>query len=254
MRTSDQIDKLAEALAKAQGQMKNPETNKTVTIRPQNKPAYSYNYADLPQCLEACRKPLADNGICYPASIIYQNGVPLLVMRLIHSSGQWIESEYPLPRSSSDKELASGMTYGKRYLLCNLVGISADDDLDSDANRAEDPDGAQYGKKGPAKPKVGTVVKKSFNMNESMKEAMAQLDSAVGQTEGRNAINRDLLALYKPFLKKFPGVRFPDLLTERYQVSETRLMKIEELSDLVAYMRSQLGEEPKDADMFVDFK
>jgi hypothetical protein len=55
--------------------------------------------------------------------------------RLMHKSGQWLESTYPV---SYDKPQAMGsaITYARRYSLSAICCISADDD--DDANAAND--------------------------------------------------------------------------------------------------------------------
>jgi hypothetical protein len=131
MKTSEQIDKIAEALAKARGVIKNPEKNRTAKIPTKSGREYSYNYADLPACFDAAAAALAENGICYPSSVEYRNNTPFLLLRFIHISGQWLESEFRLS-SGTEKEFAASMTYGIRYLFCGLLGISGDEDTDSE--------------------------------------------------------------------------------------------------------------------------
>lgn len=53
-------------------------------------------------------------------------------MRLLHSSGQWIESSLALPATSDPKALAANLTYSRRYLFVALVGVAGDDDLDGE--------------------------------------------------------------------------------------------------------------------------
>jgi len=62
-----------------------------------------------------------------------ENGV--LHTRLLHTSGQWIASEHPLPMSGRPQEIGSALTYARRYSLSALIGIAADED--DDANAAE---------------------------------------------------------------------------------------------------------------------
>lgn len=143
MRTSTEIDKLADALAKAQGEMKNPEKNKTAKIPTKSGSSYQYNYADLPAVFDAAKESLAKNGLAHIATIDELDKSLVLVMRLAHSSGQWIESVYPLPNGGDDKALAASITYGRRYLFTALTGIAADEDTDSQPEG-----GASYDRKG----------------------------------------------------------------------------------------------------------
>ena len=47
--------------------------------------------------------------------------------------------------------------------------------------------------------------------------------------------------LYRPYLTKYPDTRFVELLHNRYNVGETRLMTIEQIEDLVSFMEQQLS-------------
>lgn len=129
MKTSEQIDKLVEALAKAQGQFTNPEKNRTVDMNLKDGTKRSFNYADLPALYDASRKGLSENGLSHTSTIELGN-MSVLVMRLYHSSGQWIETQFPLTRTSDIKGFAGEITYGKRYLFGALVGIAAEEDTD----------------------------------------------------------------------------------------------------------------------------
>ncbi|MFL5812556.1 MAG: Rad52/Rad22 family DNA repair protein [Bdellovibrionia bacterium] len=57
----------------------------------------------------------------------------------------------------------------------------------------------------------------------------------------REQLNRVLMNLYRPYLTKFPETRFVELLQNRYNVGETRLMTLEQIEDLVSYMEQQLS-------------
>lgn len=147
MKTSEQTNEIAAALAKAQGEMKNPEKNRTATIPIKEKDGgyrdrkYSFNYADLADVIDCTRLPLSKNGLSHSNGVrILENGACILTCRLSHSSGQWYESEYPLVKDAPTKELAADITYLRRYLLSGLIGIIGDEDTDA----AEQKDGVVY--------------------------------------------------------------------------------------------------------------
>lgn len=56
----------------------------------------------------------------------------------------------------------------------------------------------------------------------------------------RDILNKKLMELYTPYLKKFPSTQFPVLLKEKYGVEETRLMTVEQLKNLVDNMDKEL--------------
>ena len=120
MKTSEQISELAAALAVAQGMMENAIMNRT-------NPHFKTKYADLAAVLNAARKPLSANGL----AIVQTIGDGVLHTRLLHTSGQWIASEHPLPMSGKPQEIGSALTYARRYSLSALIGIAADEDDDA---------------------------------------------------------------------------------------------------------------------------
>lgn len=138
---SDQTNELATALAKAQGEMKAAIFNRI-------NPHFKNRYADLAAILEAVRGPLSKNGLSITQTIApyNENGLYLHTM-LRHSSGQWVQSIYPLPVGGRPQEFGSALTYARRYSLSSIVGIAAEDDDDANA--------AQNGK-----PKVASVPAK----------------------------------------------------------------------------------------------
>lgn len=136
LRYSSSIASLTGALAKAQGEFGKVLKDITAKIQTKNGGSYSYQYADLASVLEAIRKPLADHGlaIMQPTSC---NGDRVNITTILsHESGEWISSSLVLPvEPNSDRQpfvqaVGSTVTYGKRYALCGLLGISSEADDD----------------------------------------------------------------------------------------------------------------------------
>lgn len=131
MKTSETIAKLASALAKAQGQMR-------AAAKDSINPHFKSRYADLAGVWDACREPLAANGLAImqaPGEIGDKN-ITLTTM-LAHESGEWIQSEFTIPVSKPDAQgVGSAITYARRYALAAMVGIVQDDD---DGNAASAP-------------------------------------------------------------------------------------------------------------------
>lgn len=130
MKTSEQIDLIAAALAKAQGAMDG-------AIKAKSNPHLKSKYADLEAVVDAIKKPLAENCIAYLQSVgnTEADKWPVIVTRLVHSSGQWIESEpLTVPLAKLDAQgIGSATTYGRRYQLAALAGVAPEDDDGNDA-------------------------------------------------------------------------------------------------------------------------
>lgn len=137
LRTSENIEKLAEALAAAQAEFPPIPKNRTATIRPREKAPYSFNYADLADVLKAVRPALAKHGL----SIVQVINRDKLETALLHASGQRIVSYLLLYHATNGepKTFGAELTYLRRYALSALLGVATDDDIDEDGSEAGEP-------------------------------------------------------------------------------------------------------------------
>ena len=187
---SVETGKLADALAKAQKAMEPLQKNKTATISGKSKSGkdfnYSYAYADLPTVIDNLRDALADNGLSYIQRTRIDNNRLMLETRLLHTSGQWISSDWPLsvPDKEDPKQTAALLTYGRRYSLTSLCGVSAEEtDDDSDHRRTAE---AVKGKLGKA-----ALTKALRSFVDDMRHCVAEGDS--DQLEALIGSHRDIL-------------------------------------------------------------
>lgn len=127
-----QFDQLYAALAKAQGDIAAAEASQENTH-------FDYRYANLQDCLDACRKPLSESELAVIQLPTIDDGVVYMRTILGHSSGQSIEQTMTMkPEKDGPQAIGSVITYLRRYMLCAIVGIGQQDD---DANLATaDPD------------------------------------------------------------------------------------------------------------------
>src|SRR5208282_1522284 len=137
-RSSESIGSLAAALAKAQGELTNPEKSLVATIRSQTRgeAERSFRYAPLSSGLDIVRKTLGQHEIAtVQTTAIDQNaGTVNLTTVLAHSSGEWIASDWPvcaISEIAAPHRMGAALTYARRYALFTLVGIAGEDDLDA---------------------------------------------------------------------------------------------------------------------------
>lgn len=131
MKTSEQIEKINEALALAQREYKPVVKNKV-------NPHFKNSYADLSSLIEATRDALSKYGLALTQSPLFQEGRLVVISRLLHKSGQWFETELSLkPQGDTPQALGSAITYGRRYSAEALLGVSSEDD--DDGNEASNP-------------------------------------------------------------------------------------------------------------------
>jgi len=127
MNTSPTIGELAKALSKAQGEMEGAKKDSV-------NPFHNKKYADLFSCWEAIRKPLTDNGLALLQLTEGDTEMVVIISRLQHDSGEFIESVLRVKPTKQDAQgQGSAATYGKRYALMGICGIAPEDD---DGNEA----------------------------------------------------------------------------------------------------------------------
>lgn len=137
IRTSPEIDQLCTALAAAQGELVNPPKSKTGKVR-SDKGNYEYKYVDFADGLDKIRPVLSKHGLSFIQVTQMRGRTMILLTRLMHGSGQWIESDYPVCSLDSHQKMGSALTYARRYSLFSLLGVVGEDD-DDGSNAADVP-------------------------------------------------------------------------------------------------------------------
>jgi hypothetical protein len=137
-RSSDSIGAIAAALAKAQGELSNPEKSLIATIRSPfpREGDRTFRYASLASGLDIVRKSLGQHEIAtvQTTAIDQASGQIQLTTLLAHSSGEWISSDWPVcavSEKTAPHRMGAALTYARRYALFALVGIAGEDDLDA---------------------------------------------------------------------------------------------------------------------------
>src|SRR5437588_3446888 len=137
-RSSETIGAIATALAKAQGELSNPEKSLAATIRSPfpREGDRTFRYASLASGLDIVRKSLGQHEIAtiQTTMIDQASGQIRLTTLLAHASGEWISSDWPVCAASetaAPHRMGAALTYARRYALFALVGIAGEDDLDA---------------------------------------------------------------------------------------------------------------------------
>lgn len=128
------------ALAMAQGAFEPLLKNRAVTIRPKEKAAYSFRYADLEEIRSKTQPALTANSLALTQLVTNKpsGGVHLRTI-LGHKSGARMESLLEVPKSGGDvKDFGGYITYLRRYVVGAMLGVAADDDLEEDGDPAGD--------------------------------------------------------------------------------------------------------------------
>ena len=135
MNQSESIGKLAFALCAAQAEMGG-------AVKDSNNPFFQSKYADLTSVVKAIKEPFSGQGLSYIQFPLSRDGEIGVTTRLMHVSGEWLESEFTLPMTKKDPQAAgSAITYARRYALQSIAGIpTADDDAASASLKLVDED------------------------------------------------------------------------------------------------------------------
>jgi len=130
MQTSNELNELAPALAKAQGEI-------GTATKSSDNPFFKSKYADLSEVINVTKPAFTANGLSWVTTpITNQNdatGETMVGINtiLLHASGQYIMDTMSMPISSSKnpaQEIGKVVTYFRRYALAAIANLSQEDD------------------------------------------------------------------------------------------------------------------------------
>lgn len=111
------MKELITALTNARAEFKAVVKNKT-------NPHFKNSYADLDAILEAITPALCKHELLVSQVV---EGDRLLT-RVFHSSGNYLESSYPLPYVADPQRMGASLTYARRYSLSAILSVASEDD------------------------------------------------------------------------------------------------------------------------------
>lgn len=127
MNKSEQLNELATALAKAQGEMHNPAFDA-------KNPHFKSNYASLASVRNTVLPVLSKHGLSVVQMPVNVQDTPAVTTILMHSSGQYVEETFYLPADRQNAHgYGSALTYLRRYSLMAVAGVVGDEDDDGNA-------------------------------------------------------------------------------------------------------------------------
>lgn len=125
---TDKPASLATALAAFQGELPTVKKTKTAVVKTKTGGEYRYSYADLADVSNEVLPLLGKHGLSFSTRPTMTDGRFVLAYVLLHESGDFVAGEYPLPQVGSPQEIGSAITYARRYSLCSMVGVAAEED------------------------------------------------------------------------------------------------------------------------------
>lgn len=128
MNKSESINKIVDALIKAQAEMPVVSFDATNSF-------IGNRYATLGKVIEVTRPVLTKHGLSVVQMVVSENGEIGVETILMHVSGEWISSKATIPvepeKGKSKAQVAgSNISYIRRYALAAACGIYTDEDTD----------------------------------------------------------------------------------------------------------------------------
>ena len=157
------ISDLAAAFFKAQGEFPSVGFNRDNTF-------FKSGYADLDAIIRTVKPSLFKNQLSlFQFTRIGEGGEIILHTRLLHATGQWIETRSRIiPEKGDHQSYGKAVSYHRRYAIMTLLGITASNDpSDDDAeglmekHRDLSPSSASH-KYQPDKQSASTVTKEQL--------------------------------------------------------------------------------------------
>ena len=150
----DSIEQLAAALSKAQGMMGHADKNKVNNH-------FKSSYSDIASILDAIKIPFAENNLSLSQVMdVTETGRMILISKLMHTSGQSLESKMLLPDIQDPQKLGGAITYFRKYSVMAIAGLAPaeDDDGNAAAQAVNSVQAAQTAKERP----VATILPTEF--------------------------------------------------------------------------------------------
>ena len=128
MEQSESVKNIIPALVNARKDIKN--------LYPSSK-GYGYSYVPLEKVIDLLKEVLPEHGLGYIQLPAGGDQTSIgLTTRIIHTSGEWLESTAVFPLTdmkgvNKSQMTGAALTYFRRYALCAAFGITGDEDVDA---------------------------------------------------------------------------------------------------------------------------
>lgn len=125
---SESIKNIATALCQFQAEVPPINLDREVEVKTKSGGVYKFKYATLRHIVNTIRPVLQKFNLSYTQPLQSDGSV---ITYLMHDSGEWISSTLLIKGESNPQGIGSAISYAKRYSLCAILGIVADDDDDA---------------------------------------------------------------------------------------------------------------------------
>ena len=185
-------------------------------------------YASLTTIWEHIREPLSASGLAVTQGSspdMSEDGHLIYETTLLHTSGEWITFSLPIkPKNDDPQGMGSTVTYARRYSLCAILGIVADEDDDGEVAQArKQPEKKPEPKSQPATPP----------------QASQPADAPMSTVKQQNA-------MYAIAKKMGYDAETPvSIMTMKFHKTSSKDLTIKEASDMIELLTSGYGLDEK---------
>lgn len=199
MEHSESIKNLAKALAKFQGEVRDPAKN-------EKNPFFKSKYVPLDALIEAVRPTLSANGLSIIQMPSGDGKTISLKTIILHESGEWIESDlFSLVIAKADAQGAgSGVTYARRYQLGAVLNIGWTDDDDGNSISGHEVKSTPAPKPTPKPTPQNTPKPTAQNRPNKEQEERSRLLNEIGDKAKAKGIEPKDLSLAAKFVYSTP--------------------------------------------------
>lgn len=124
---SESISSIAKALCEFQSELPVISLDREVEVKTRTGGVYKFKYATLRHVIDTVKPLLVKHKLSYSQPLQSDGSVETIIM---HESGEFISSVLLIKGEATPQGVGSAISYAKRYSLCSILGIIADDDDD----------------------------------------------------------------------------------------------------------------------------
>ena len=99
-------------------------------VKDKTNPHFKTKYASLDAVLNAVQPGLDAAGLAIMQTLEVIDNQSMLITELLHESGESKRSVYPLQNQVDPQKFGGSITYGRRFSLCAILSVVADEDDD----------------------------------------------------------------------------------------------------------------------------
>ena len=125
MITSNETKNIYKALIQTRARIKELSKNAV-------NPYFNSKYTTLDNLINVVKDSLLENNLMILQETLLTNDFITVLTRVVHESGEWIETEFKCkPKTLDPQGIGAATTYGRRYALSSLLFLASEDDNDA---------------------------------------------------------------------------------------------------------------------------